>query len=157
MNRGVPRSVAEHKAIGKRTDILTCGKLKLLIDALHSTSPKQIWHMKVTRMGNAEWQQLREIASGPLFRYPWDQNDRVHERVGSSPSTGIRVLDLLSLWSRPTKVSVYGCNWFGAMGGSPKSWWNMAKDPDRSHHGNLELAAFIAMGYGEVKALHWEK
>ena len=159
MNAGVPRKV-QHRALGHKTTVLTAARLVLLEAALRHCTPRWVWGMKLTKSGNREWPVIvNRVASGKwprmlLFRYPKDQNDRLMEKIGSSPSTGIRVLDLLEQYARPKRVDVYGCNWFGALGGDGRSWWDMAKTVDASHVGENEARAFAAMGFREQKPLH---
>jgi hypothetical protein len=155
MNAGLPRE-EQHRAIGRRTSILTIGNLTVYQAALRAFGagaerPGMSWWMKNTLYGERQWgrYQAHRWWKAPTWRFPKEWEDEVCALVGAPTSSGLLAVWALVTRFAPARVDVYGMTFFGALG-SPDSWWHnsRAKPPcPHPHVGEKELATFRTLDF----------
>jgi hypothetical protein len=168
MNRGVPGYIPEATidAIGARTDILALARSDPFDRIFRAARPRQIWWMKLTRFGDAQWEALpRQMAglaaetdsggyTATLWRYPMSLEADVETRLGAKGSTGFRLADLLVRFAKPRWVTLFGYTfWEDTPPGTTGNWHEAAYPAEamgagkNPHSGDAEKRAMLALGY----------
>jgi len=167
MNKGTPTRATECR--GTKMDILTCGNIHPFNEVLPAGPLPTLWWFKYTFAGAkqihqlAEW--IKQDGRGDTQFFGFTQEMEVslvrklkhmNHRQRIMPSTGLRLLDLLTNKSKCKSITTYGMNFWGLDGGNAISWTS-GKSAHQHHSPKAEFALFKKMGFQRQQEGQWFK
>lgn len=154
---------------GDRTDILTCGYIKPFAEVVPVPRPT-LWWLKYTFKGAqhihqfAEWLVAQKAPPLRMFAFTKEMEKGLVARLKKHapgrgrvmPSTGLRVLDLITKKSKARSVTTFGINFWGLDGGSKISWTS-GEGAHRHHCPRAEFNVFKNMRFTRQEEGQWYK
>ena len=164
INAAIPPGRDNPNYRGTNTHVLACSVIRPLDLTLGGMNPDWLWWFKITQKGIRGMEEAKrwyEENNREAELYCWKAGSEVMlgQDVGAAPSTGLRVLWLLS-HREPASVTTYGMTFWGLDGGaedgSEESWYS-GKQHHESHSPDLEWGYFKKMGYERKGYGNWVK
>lgn len=158
MNRGFPNEEAHYDAIGRRTDVLTGGKIHPIEDVPNTMS--MIWWLKNTAIGNRDRESIKadnRLSKIPLWQMPSKFQDLLNVRFGYGSSSGPLIVCICKSYGA-TKVELFGLTCWGELEiGSDRHWWRFGphKDMRRLVHRKKAEADWFREHSTRIAKMHY--